>query len=73
MTSLLTSFYGHAAPRRLRRAADGLRLPLLTSFDDRWARIDGAIVPRFRRHEGRGDALPRALAVIIADAQGGVR
>jgi hypothetical protein len=67
-TSLLTSFYGHAIRRRLRRMADGR--PLLTSFDDRWAWIDGAIVPRFRRHEMRGIKLRQTLATIIQEAQG---
>lgn len=69
VTSLLTSFYVHALPRRLRSRATGRGLPLLTSFDDRWDWIDGAIVPRFRRHEGRGAVFPRALAAIIEDAR----
>ena len=70
VTSLLTSFYLHSAPRRLRRTADGLGPPLLTCFEDRWAWIDGAIVPRFRRHETRGRRLHRTLMTIVDEAEG---
>lgn len=69
-TSLMTSFYGHALARRLRRGALGPLPPLLTSLEDRWAWMDGSIVPRFRQHEARGGRLQRSLGEIIDYAQG---
>ncbi len=68
-TSLLTSFYVHSLPRSVRRRAAGRFPPLLTSFEDRWAWIDGAIIPRFRRYEARGARLSRTLGTIIAEAR----
>ena len=69
VTSVLTSFYGYSLRRRV-RAAGGTRLPLLTSFDDRWAWMQGSILPRFRRHERRDEGLRRTLSAIIDEARG---
>ena len=54
----------------LRRTAQGLGPPSLTRLEDRWAWIDGAIVPRFRRYETRGRKLHRALITIVDQAEG---
>lgn len=67
--SVLTSFYGYSL-RRGSRPSGRSGLPLLTSFDDRWAWLEGSIMPRFRRHEGMGDGLRRTLATIVQEARG---
>lgn len=67
-TSVLSSFYSHTLRNRMPSAAKR-RLPLLTSYDDRWAWIDGAIVPRFRTFEGRKGRLEKTLTAIIDEAR----
>jgi hypothetical protein len=67
-TAVLTSFSVYSLRRR--RPSRGAPLPLLTSYDDRWAWMEGSIVPRFRRHEHTSTALRRTLVGIIAESQG---
>lgn len=67
LSAVLTSFYGYSLRRRIWPPGRS-GPPLLTSFDDRWAWIEGSIVPRFRRHEGMGDGFRRTLERVVGEA-----
>ncbi len=67
-TAVLSSFYGYSLLRR--RPPRGTRLPLLTSYEDRWAWMEGSIMPRFQRREHTRHALRRTLEAIIGESQG---
>lgn len=66
---LFTTFYGHALTRRAGHFVRAMRLPDVTRLDDRWAWIEAAVAPRFRRYEqDRGTIIP-ALQEILDEAE----
>ena len=67
-TAVLTSFYGYSLRRGIRRPGRS-GPPLMTSFEDRWAWLEGSIMPRFRRYEGAGEGLRRTLTAIVREAR----
>lgn len=62
-------FHGYSL-RRGTRPPGRSGPPLMTSSEDRWAWLEGSIMPRFRRYDGAGEGLRHTLTAIVREARG---